>query len=395
MRSTSEESKRQSRRQILHAIAAASTVGMVTQSTESLAKANAPGQVATPHSASPSVNWVGKMRAALPEWPAMQGELGMLASFETSELPLLKDLTVRVQYLAAGAAREPHWHAGKVELNYVLEGEGEIGIQEPSGELIRIPVKPGSATFIPSGRLHYILNTGGTIMRLLISFNDISGRSFNLSSSLGAFGSERTAQSLNIEPKALPAWTHTEAALYTRPERIAPYEGAEESLLQAQGLSIDISAVKASDGAGARSRTLRTSVFPVLDGLSLRLLELEAGACKGMHWHPQGDELTYVAKGEVEFGLMAPGNTAKTDIFRAKAGEAVNIPEGWLHYIANVGTGQAELYVFWNVGEIQEAQLANVFFSLPAEISAASGQGNADLSFFESLLGKTPGGMLK
>lgn len=393
MHATSKEMPRRSRRHILQAIAAASTVGILTQSTGSQAKAAASSQVASPNSASltpwgsPS-NWVGKMKAALPERPPMPGELGMLASFETSELPLLKGMTVRVQSLMPGAAREPHWHAGKIELNYCLEGEGEVGIQEPSGELIRIPVKSGSATLIPNGRLHYILNTGEAIMRHLICFNDVSGRSFNLSSSLRAFDDERTAHSLHVKAEALPAWTLSEAALYTRPERIAPLAGNKETLLHGQRLSINIGAVKAVEFSGGRSRTIGSSVFPALDGLSMRLLELKAGAVRDIHWHPQGDELTYVAKGEIEFGIMAPGNSAKTDVFLAKAGEVVNIPEGWLHYIANVGKEQAELYVLWNVAEVLEAKLANIFTSLPVEISAASGQGNADKSFFESLLEK-------
>jgi mannose-6-phosphate isomerase-like protein (cupin superfamily) len=64
--------------------------------------------------------------------------------------------------LAPGQATERHYHAETEELYYLLEGEGEMEIDEE-----RARVRPGDAILIPPGAWHQIHADAGETLRFL------------------------------------------------------------------------------------------------------------------------------------------------------------------------------------------------------------------------------------
>ncbi|MGU3362545.1 cupin domain-containing protein [Methylobacterium sp. M6A4_1b] len=52
-----------------------------------------------------------------------ESELGSIARLDADTMPILRRLSIKRLILAAGAVREPHWHANATELSYCVSGQ--------------------------------------------------------------------------------------------------------------------------------------------------------------------------------------------------------------------------------------------------------------------------------
>lgn len=129
-----------SRRSLFKSAAGASAIAALAASPSHLLSSAyaANSKIAAPHNASTDIDWKNNELVSLADGPLEAGKLGSLAVLDVAALPLLKNVTLNIQRLSAGAAREPHWHHNVSELNCVLEGSGEIGIIGVDGNLTRI-----------------------------------------------------------------------------------------------------------------------------------------------------------------------------------------------------------------------------------------------------------------
>lgn len=96
--------------------------------------------------------------------------------------------------------------------------------------------------------------------------------------------------------------------------------------------------------------------FPVLQGMSIYKLVLQAGGVREPHWHANADELGYVVTGKVLVSFYADGNCRES--FVAEKGEAFFIPSGALHAIENLGEERSELILQFSHEEPEDFELA-------------------------------------
>ncbi|MEI6416692.1 MAG: cupin domain-containing protein [Verrucomicrobiota bacterium] len=80
--------------------------------------------------------------------------------------------------------------------------------------------------------------------------------------------------------------------------------------------------------------------FPMLHGMALYQLKLEAGCYREPHWHPNADELGYCLSGKALVTIFSHGN--QHDCFTIEPGEMFFVPSGSIHAIENIGEGCAE-----------------------------------------------------
>ena len=139
-----------------------------------------------------------------------------------------------------------------------------------------------------------------------------------------------------------------------------------------------------------RSWDIDAKAIGNLVGGSMSLMTLEPGALRDMHWHPAGTELVYVVEGELEWGLQAPGKAGDSSVFTTRKGQAVAIPEGWLHYAANIGPQTARLLVLWESTAPRTIELMGTLSALPSALMAASAGAVLDAANLASLQGKPP-----
>jgi oxalate decarboxylase len=70
--------------------------------------------------------------------------------------------------------------------------------------------------------------------------------------------------------------------------------------------------------------------------IAAALVEVDPGAMRELHWHPNADEWQYYITGQARMTVFGAGGTAGT--FDYQAGDVGYIPRPMGHYIENTGT---------------------------------------------------------
>ena len=385
-----------SRRQLFKGIVGvgAATAFTVAAGEPISAVAAATGSTAAPHAASSDVDWRSKESVSVGDRPLEPGELGRLAALDpgqgavVAELPLLTGVIINIQRLAPGTAREAHWHFNKTELNCVIEGTGEMGIIGLDGKLTRIAIKPGTVTCVPQNLMHYMANTGSSELVVAIGFNSTKGGSSALSNALKAFGGDRLAQMTGLAPSDFTLSAQKESSIYVPVSTLPPIDAGATLLVDGAVSSADFSAVSGFANDYGTAKDINSKVIGNLDGVSMSYMTLEPGALRDMHWHPHGTELVYIVDGELEWGLQAPGKSGDSSVFTSGRGDAVAVPEGWLHYAANTGSQTAKLLVLWGSASPQTIDLTGSLAALPLELTLASAGTMLEAEKVKSILGR-------
>jgi oxalate decarboxylase len=99
---------------------------------------------------------------------------GSITKAVPDNFSVMTDNQVSAGYLVLkpGALREPHWHPTHWEVDYAVQGKGELGIVTPDDQQNISRLEPGDIAFIPTGWAHYIRNVGNTDMIWVLVFNN-------------------------------------------------------------------------------------------------------------------------------------------------------------------------------------------------------------------------------
>jgi oxalate decarboxylase len=119
---------------------------------------------------------------------------------------------------------------------------------------------------------------------------------------------------------------------------------------------------------GGTIQEANQSTFPALagNGLAIYLLTLQPGAVRIPHWHPDAAEMDYVLGGKARIGLAFPdGEWQRFDL---EAGQIAVLPQGWFHYIENVGEDVLQMLVIFNNSAPNDIGISVGFQVLPKEV---------------------------
>jgi len=160
-----------SRRQLLIAASAATAVGGLAAGTDIASAHRDDGNGGRPVLEPTPEDYRFPLASTTPQI-VRQG--GSITKAVPENFPVLKDNEVSAGYLVLepGALREPHWHPTHWELDYAVQGEGELGIVTPDDQQNITRLKPGDIGFIPLGWAHYIRNVGSTELIWVLVFNN-------------------------------------------------------------------------------------------------------------------------------------------------------------------------------------------------------------------------------
>jgi oxalate decarboxylase len=126
------------------------------------------------------------------------------------EFPISTTLSASVLEIEPGAMRELHWHPHADEWQYYLEGAAEMAVYLGMGHAVTEQFETGDIGYVPMGAGHYIRNTGGGILRLLVGFNNGHYHSHDLSAWVASNPPDVLAANLGLPrtvAKALPKET--------------------------------------------------------------------------------------------------------------------------------------------------------------------------------------------
>ena len=121
---------------------------------------------------------------------------------------------------------------------------------------------------------------------------------------------------------------------------------------------------------GGREWRVDAARFPISTTITGVILDLDAGALRELHWHPNADEWQYVIDGRVAVTLF--GSHGRFRIETLEQGDVGYIPQGYGHSIENVGDQPARVLIGLNAGTYETIDLSQWIAGNPADVLATN-----------------------
>jgi oxalate decarboxylase len=110
--------------------------------------------------------------------------------------------------------------------------------------------------------------------------------------------------------------------------------------------------------------------FPISTTMTGALMRIKPGGLRELHWHPNADEWQYYLKGRGRMTVFGSGGRARTEEYGP--GDVGYAPQGFGHYIENIGSDDLEVVLAFNSGEYQSISATAWFAANPAELLATN-----------------------
>ena len=281
--------------------------------------------------------------------------------------------------LRPGAFRELHWHANAAEWGYVVSGRCRTTLIHPDSTWAAEDHDTGDTWYFPRGYGHMIQTLGDEECHFILAFDNgyfSENATFSVSDWIARTPVEIVAASTGIPAAELAALPDHEVYMAVGPKppdpMPAPAPGAERPA--AEGHRYPLLGTEPRRFDGGTLRIVSSNEFPISRTMTAALLELDPGAVREMHWHPNSDEWQYVLGGSARMTVFA--SLGKASTVELEAGDVGYAPMGYGHYIENAGSEPLRMLLAFNSGTYEEIGLSAWFAGNPRQVVAT----NLDLS---------------
>ena len=268
-----------------------------------------------------------------------QASGGWTRQVTVRELAASHDIAGVEMRLNPGGIRELHWHK-EAEWAYMVAGKARITAVDATGHNFVDDVGVGDLWYFPSGMPHSIqaLDPDGTQFLLVFDNGGFDEDStFLLSDWFQHLPNEVLAKNFDL-PASMFGNTPPPSARYMFN---APVPGPlGSSSLQGMpplpnSFKHRMMAQTPITSKGGTVRITDSSNFPASKTIAAALVEVNPGAMRELHWHPNTNEWDYYLEGTGRMGVFAGNDTARTFDFRA--GDVGYVPYAMGHYVENTG----------------------------------------------------------
>jgi oxalate decarboxylase len=257
------------------------------------------------------------------------------------ELPVATQLAAVNMRLKPGGIRELHWHK-EAEWAFMLSGSARITAIDPQGRNFIDDVGEGDLWNFPAGIPHSIqgLEQGCEFLLVFDDGNFSENETFLITDWFAHTPRDVLAKNFGVPESAfdeIPIDVDHERYIFSGevPGPILPDEVDSPAGPVPQQYSYPLMAQDPVLAAGGRARIVDSSNFPVATTIAAALVEVEPGALRELHWHPNTDEWQYYIAGRGRMSVFASGGKART--FDYRAGDVGYVPFAMGHYIENTG----------------------------------------------------------
>ncbi|MCG2614285.1 cupin domain-containing protein [Terrimonas sp. NA20] len=300
------------------------------------------------------------------------GPGGITRGASVHEFPASQGIAGVSMRLAPGAMRELHWHANAAEWAYVIEGNCRTTILHPDGQSYTDSFGPGDVWYFPKGYGHMIQGLGPGECHFILIFdngNFSEDHTFSITDFISHVPKKVAAQNLGITEEEIDKLPKQE--VYFSQGEI-PDEGSSladprshPALVSTHRYPLHAQQPRLIPGGGTQ-RVVSAAEFPVSTTMTGSLIELQPGALRELHWHPNADEWQYFISGNAEVGVfLAEGNTV-TEQF--SPGDVGYVPMGAGHYILNTGKDVCKILIGFNSGLYQSIDLSEWLATNPPDV---------------------------
>jgi oxalate decarboxylase len=109
--------------------------------------------------------------ASLDKAPIKATSGGWAREITARSLPLATGIAGAHLFVNPGGAREMHWH-NSAEWAFVLGGQCQVTIVDPTGETEVVNYRPGDLWYFPKGHSHAIATVGTEPFHAILTFDD-------------------------------------------------------------------------------------------------------------------------------------------------------------------------------------------------------------------------------
>lgn len=116
---------------------------------------------------------------------------------------------------------------------------------------------------------------------------------------------------------------------------------------------------------GGTFHRVTKKTFPSLTGIAIQALRLKKGIVREPHIHPNANQLDYCVSGKARVGIIGPEGFKQ--FLELKAGDISFVPQGYLHWIENIGTDELHFLVMLTNEEPLTIELSEMLHGVPKE----------------------------
>ena len=266
---------------------------------------------------------------------------GWAREITVRELPVATELAGVNMRLKPGGVREMHWHK-EAEWAYMLAGRARITAVDAAGRNFIEDVGAGDLWNFPAGIPHSIqgLEEGCEFLLVFDNGNFSENETFLISDWFAHTSPHILAKNFGVPEEAfadIPTDVEHSRYIFPGPMPGPISSDAVDAAAGAvpQSFSHRLHGQEPVKAAGGQVRIVDSSNFPAASTIAAALVEIEPGALRELHWHPNTDEWQYYISGQGLMTVFASGGKART--FDYQAGDVGYVPFAMGHYVENTG----------------------------------------------------------
>jgi oxalate decarboxylase len=292
-----------------------------------------------------------------------------------TQLPISKGIAGVSMRIEPGAMRELHWHATAAEWAFVTEGRVRTTVIDPGGFAETNDFDPGDVWYFPRGHGHMLQCLGDKPCHFILIFDNgyfSEFGTFSITDWVGHTPKPLLSKNFGLPEQAFESFPRQE--VYFARGALPPAEPA----VPLQGWKLPPETHKyrllaqqpQGTFQGGREWRVDASRFPIAKTITGVVLDLDPGALRTLHWHPNADEWQYVVEGGVSVTLF--GSHGRYRIEQLQQGDVGYIPQGYGHSIENAGDKTARILIGLNSGIYESIDLSQWIAGNPADVLATN-----------------------
>lgn len=288
------------------------------------------------------------------------------------EIPASTDLALVNMRLTAGGVRELHWHTA-AEWAFMLKGRARITAIDPDGHAFQDDVGEGDLWNFPSGVPHSVQGIDGDGCEFLLVFDEghfSEDNTFSLTDWLAHTPREVLAKNFGVSEKAFADIPQKELFIFqAKPPGPLAADKVAGSGPVPRSYSHRLLAREPIRTKGGTVRISDSTTFPAANTIAAAYVEVEPGAMRELHWHPNANEAQYYLSGQARMTVFAGEGRAGT--FDYRPGDVGFVPQNMGHYVENTGKDTLRLLELWRTDKVADVSLRQLLAFTPFELVRA------------------------
>jgi oxalate decarboxylase len=302
------------------------------------------------------------------------GAGGSAREATVAEFPVSQSIAGVIMRLNPGGFRELHWHSIAGEWAFILEGRVRTTVITPGGATSTDEFEVGDIWFFPKGYGHSLQCVGNEPCAFVLGFDNghfSEFGTFSVTDWVSHTPPEILAHNSWLPASALASLPKKE--LYIGKGKIAAEQSpgnlnpAIPASFSSHKFRLEADGIK-QEFKGGYIKVVSSKEFPIQNTLTSLRMNIEPGAIRELHWHPNADEWQYVISGQGRVTIFGSHGRVKTMDYGK--GMVSFIKQGYGHYIENTGKETLKLVVLFNSPEYQELTLNDWLNANPAQLVA-------------------------